>query len=301
MMHLLVYLPNQRNGRVPVFLGLNFHGNQAISADPGIQVSTAWMGWSGSNGVVHHRATAASRGSEARRWPLETILARGYGVATAYYGDMFPDRADGRRGSMFAQSGAIAAWAWGLSRAMDYLQQDPDVAPGRVAVWGHSRLGKTALWAGAQDARFALVITTDSGVGGAAIARRNFGETVADLNREFPHWFAPTYKRFNQHVDALPVDQHMLIALMAPRPVYVASAAEDLHADPRGEFLAVREASPVFALFGKRGLAGASFPPPNHQLMADLGYHVRTGPHDTTAYDWQQFLRFADAKLGRNP
>ncbi|MDB5095750.1 MAG: acetylxylan esterase [Cyanobacteria bacterium RYN_339] len=302
-MHLLVYLPNHRKGRAPLFLGLNFHGNQSINLDPGIRVSTAWMGWSGSK----HRATAESRGREARRWPLETILARGYGVATAYYGDMFPDRADGLRDSIIPvmgaarapdQWGAIAAWAWGLSRAMDYLVKDPDVEPGKIAVWGHSRLGKTALWAGALDERFAMVISNDSGEGGAAIARRNFGETVADLNREFPHWFAGNYKAFDGKPDALPVDQHMLIALMAPRPVYVASASEDLHADPRGEFLAVREASPVYALFGKKTLAGAQMPKANHPLVADLGYHMRSGPHDTTAYDWAQYLSFVDAKFG---
>lgn len=308
--HLLVYLPNQRQGRVPVFLGLNFHGNQAVSRDPGIRLATAWLRWNGHHGIVDYRATARTRGAEARRWPLETILARGYGVATACHGDMFPDRADGLRDSIVPvltpdaarapdQWRAIGAWAWGLGRAMDYLVRDPDVDPRRVAVWGHSRLGKAALWAGALDERFALVISNDSGEGGAAIARRPVGETIAALHGEFPHWMAGNYGAYARDVRKLPVDQHMLMALMAPRPVYVASAADDAWADPEGEFLAVREAAPVYALFGKRTLAGARMPKADQPLMADVGYHMRSGPHGTTAYDWAQFLKFADARFGR--
>lgn len=308
---LLEYLPNGVPGPVPLFLGYNFDGNHTVTADPAVPLPRGWVPNRPKSGITDHRAQEASRGGAASAWPIETILRRGYGFATMYYGDVEPDFdggwRDGLRGAVARRGtnhvfqpgewGAIGAWAWGLSRAVDYLRTDAGVDGRRIAVIGHSRLGKTALWAGAQDERIALVIANESGEGGAALARRWFGETVLRINTSFPHWFCGNFKSYNTNVASLPVDQHELIALCAPRPVYVGSAEDDRWADPRGEFLSLVAAEPVYALYGMKGVGRTDLPPVNTSVGDTLGYHVRTGPHALTVIDWDHYLNFADRHL----
>ncbi len=315
-MRLLVYTPKSERP-VPAFLGLNFQGNHSIDPDPTISLNTNWM--RDRDGTTKdHRATEAARGVAASRWPVEMIVGRGYGLVTIYYGDIDPDFDDGFENGIHGELkdeaasiaadekwGSIAGWAYGLSRALDYLEEDELIDATRVAVFGHSRLGKTALWAGATDPRFRLTISNNSGCGGAALSRRAIGETIGRINTSFPHWFCDNFLKYNENEDACPVDQHELIALIAPRAVYVASATEDQWADPKGEFLACVHADPVFRLLGTDGLgkglsaeAPPEMPAPDSPINSGrIGYHLRTGKHDVTAYDWAQYLDFADRNL----
>lgn len=292
---ILIYLPANHKGKVPAFLGMNFLGNHNISHDEAVTISP-------------NAPKDGKRGEKASRWEVEMVTDAGYAVVTLYRGDIDPDFDDGFQNGIhphfYAEGqtkphadewGTIGAWAWSLSRVMDYLEKDKDIDHKRVAVIGHSRLGKTALWAGAQDERFALVISNNSGCGGAALSMRKHGETVAAINRNFPHWFCDNYNRYSNNEEALAVDQQGLIALIAPRPVYVASASLDDWADPEGEYLSALYASPVYELYGLRGLTSATMPAVNTPVgEGSVGYHLREGKHDITAWDWQQYIRFAN-------
>jgi hypothetical protein len=314
-MDVMLYVPNEGKGKAPVFAGLSFNGNHAVSTEKDVPINDRWMRPNSKNdkAVKDNKATEESRGVEASRWPLEMIIGRGFAVATAYYGDIEPDQADGWKDGVRAalspdgantvwkdgEWGAIGAWSWGLSRILDYLETDKDVDATKAAVIGHSRLGKTSLWAGASDSRFGIVISNNSGEGGAALMRRNIGETTAIITKAFPHWFTSKYRSYADDTNACPVDQHMLIALMAPRPVYIASAVEDTWADPKGEFLSGKHAEPVYALFGKKGLGVETQPAVDQPVGNFIAYHMRTGKHDVTDYDWLQYLKFAARHFGR--
>jgi len=314
VMELLIYTPNTV-AKCPLFLGLNFEGNHTVEPDPQIRLPRSWVRERNDGSTEGNRAVASGRGKSSDDWPVEMIIDRGYGLATIYYGDIDPDFDDGFQNGihpLFAswaatvpageRWGSISAWAYGLSRALDALQADGYIDPSRVAVIGHSRLGKTSLWAGATDPRFKLVISNNSGCGGAALSRRAFGETVGRINTAFPHWFCQNHRKYNENEGSLPVDHHQLIALIAPRAVYVASASEDLWADPNGEFLSCVHADPVYRLLGTNGLGGTSPPatqPPPDQPLQDgmIGYHLRTGAHALTPTDWKYYLDFADRHL----
>jgi len=305
-MNLLVYLPAGAKKPVPVFLGLSFAGIWTVAADPGIPLGAQWVRNPGTREYENLPAQEKARGASASQWQVQKILDAGYGLAVFNYGDVEPDFAGSMKYGirpLFLKPGqtevapdawgAIGAWAWAASRAMDYLEKDKDVDSKRVALFGHSRLGKTALWAGALDTRFSLVISNESGEGGAAISRRDFGERTRNLNTSFPHWFDENFKQYNDREDQMPFDSHMLLALIAPRGLYVASAEEDRWSDPKGEFLGAANASPVWALFGKKGIGTMEMPGLHQPVGANVRYHIRAGKHDVTAYDWEQYLQFA--------
>jgi hypothetical protein len=313
-MRLLIYTP-KTDKPAAAFLGLNFQGNHSIEADPSISLGDRWVRDRKNETVKGNRATEKARGVAASRWPVETIIDRGYGLVTIYYGDIDPDFDDGFKNGIhgaFADQtkeipagekwGSVAAWAYGLSRALDYLEQDDHVDGSRVAVFGHSRLGKTSLWAGASDERFKMVISNNSGCGGAALSRRAIGETIGRINSSFPHWFNDNFTQFNKNENECPVDQHELISLIAPRAVYVASATGDKWADPKGELLAEIHAEPVYRLLGTDGFGVEVTSPekiaPDQPIKSGtIGYHLRTGGHDVKDFDWQQYLDFADRHL----
>lgn len=298
---MLLYLPKGAKGPVPAFLGLNFRGNQCLEKDSWITPELGFI--VGARKGEDRRAKAeAMRGSAAGRWPVEMILEQGFALATACCGNIDPDFHDGWTNGvhpLFTEGepgpdewGTISAWAWGLSRLLDALEGVKEVNAQQVAVIGHSRLGKTSLWAGATDQRFKLVISNNSGCGGAALSKRAFGETVGRINRSFPHWFNGNFKKYNEREEALPFDQHQLIALMAPRAVYVASATGDRWADPVGEFLSVLHAQPVYDLYRKGALGVAEPPAPGETVGMVTGYHLREGKHDVTPEDWKHYLSF---------
>jgi len=306
---ILLYIPNKAHQPVPAIIGLNFIGNQAINADPEIKLTEAWVENSKMFPcAVNGKATDACRGVNARQWQVDSILDAGFALATIYREEIASDRKE----EMFKTGvhtlypelqnrednfGTVAAWAWALSRGMDYLETDKDINSKKVAVFGFSRLGKAALWAGAGDSRFALVISNESGAGGAKLFHRGIGENIRRLNTVFPHWYAKSFRKYMDKDTLLPFDQHFIVDLIAPRPVYIASAEGDKGSDPSGEFATALEADKVYRFLKKDGLPAKEMPGLNQPVMGQIGYHIRDGGHDVTSFDWKQFLIFSNLRL----
>lgn len=289
-------------GGAPAFVGHNFHGNHTLTVDPRVALPTGFVRETGP-GAVNNRATEAGRGGAVSH-PLALIVARGYAVASFYHGDFRPDRPDlpgiEQHMSPRTDAGTIAIWAWGLHRAVDALQDEPLVDPARIAAIGHSRLGKTALLAGATDERIAAVIDVQSGCSGSAPARTGGAEgveTVAVINQAFPHWFNETYKSYNDRPADLPFDQHALLSLIAPRPLLVATAEADVWANPPGAFAMCRLADPVYRMLSGEGLDAEAMPAPDALVPSRLGFAIRRGGHKMGPEDWTFFLAFADRWL----
>ncbi len=295
--HLILLVPNAVKKPVPVFLGLGFAPIFTVIDDPKIAEP------------VGKEPTAASkkvmwRGSQAGIWNAEAILDRGYALAVFYSGDVAPDR-PGRTDGVFPSYpgfdwGVIAAWAWGLSRAADYLVTDPEIDRTRIAVVGHSRNGKAALLAGAFDDRFALVFSHQAGCGGSAPSRGTVGESVKRINTVFPHWFNDEFKRFNEHTDKLPIDQNCLVAMVAPRPVLFTCAVDDTWSNPDGQFQVLKAAEPIYKLLNAGGLDTSQVPETGKLVDSTLGYAIRPGKHSMNRLDWTFFLDFADKQFGRS-
>lgn len=304
-MHLLIYLPAAARKPAPLLLYISFTANSSMVDDPGVRQGEIW-------GFRNHRRMLAPRSMHFVRIPIRRLLDAGFGFATFYCGDVDPDFLGGLPYGVRAlylkpgqtqpapdQWGAIGAWAWGMSRAMDYLETVPGVDRRRVAILGVSRLGKTVLWAGAQDTRFALVISSCAGEGGDALSRRNYGETVAHLEAptRFPYWFCANYAKYARHVDQLPVDANMLVALIAPRPLLLQTGSTDYWSDPKGEFLSAAAAGPVYRLLGKDPLDTDQWPPAGTAILHTLGYYMHDGGHGILPADWNVFMKFLKMHL----
>jgi hypothetical protein len=308
---LLVITPNQppkkskessaKNRGFPVFLGINFYGNDALSSDSTIASPNGWVP-KNRHGSVDHVANEKGRGAQVDAWAIEQTIDRGYAFASFYCGDVQPDDPNAITGlrawlKKSNDTGAIAAWAWGASRAVDYLVADKNIDPKRIAVVGHSRLGKAALVAGAFDERIALTIPLQAGCGGSAPSRGTVGESVKAINTKFPHWFNDQFKKYNDMPEMLPIDQNLLVALVAPRSVLFCAATEDTWANPEGQFEVLRAADPVYRFLGVDGLDAKQMPEVNHLVDSRLGYYIRPGKHSMTKSDWKVFLDFADKQM----
>lgn len=313
-LNLLLYLPKYQKGKVPVFFGMNFRGNHASCNDPGIRytVTKRYPSIDNSPRKSDNRSPADVRGAEKDRLCLEKIIKRGYAAATMCYWDVYPDHPYGFNDSILPMffdeqtfmsvrrpAGAISAWAWGYQRAVDCLEAQSEIDSCRIAVHGHSRLGKTALWAGANDTRIALTVSCCSGCLGAKLSRRYMGEDFSWIEQWNPHWTSPEFKKYIDRDRDIPVDQNQLIGCIAPRPVFIFSASEDEYADPKGEFLAAYEASQFYRLCGLRGLGTDTMPPPDTAVGEDIGYFCHTGDHNFYPGNWDVLLDFTD-KLWQN-
>ena len=303
-MDLLIYLPEGINKPVPLLLKASFTANSLIVDDPGVKEGEIWN--------RDKQKVSARKGFRFGGLNVLPALEKGFGIATVYYGDIDPDFQGGvqygvrklylRPGQTKPASdewGSIAAWGWGLSRAMDYFETDEKIDAKRIALMGISRLGKTVLWAGARDTRFAMVIASCSGEGGAALSRRNYGETIKHLTApsRYPYQFCANYQKYGDHVDRFPVDAHMLLALIAPRPVLLQTGNQDKWSDPKGEFLAAVAAGPVYRLLGKQGLGTNQMSPAGQAILHTIGYYMHADGHGTRPSDWDVFLKFMQIHL----
>jgi len=306
----LAYVPKS-DSKVPVFVSLNYLGNHTVAADSDIRLTArVWD---------REKRTSApgkeeERAAQDRRWPIELLLDRGYAVVTAYYGDIEPDFPDGFRHGIRRflykdgekpkpdEANAISTWAWGLGAMLDAVEHFQDklgIDPAKAAVIGHSRQGQTALWTGANDPRFALVISNNSGFSGLARSQQDFGEMIHRIQTHFPHWTCGNFKKFNRDTAALPVDKHEMMALSAPRPIYVATATKDMaHCHSKGDFYAAIHADRVYKLLGTDGFGGVTeMPEPDRSVGGTIRYHDRTGGHDILEFDWKNYCDFADKFL----
>lgn len=304
---LLMYLPANASKPVPMFLSINFGAVQDAVNDPGIRPETVWDPKTNTRVMPHGRGFG--------RLNVEPILDAGIGVATFYYGDVDPDYLNGFSNgirAVYAKPGtteatrapdawgSIAAWAWGMSRVEDYFETDKDVDARRVAIHGVSRLGKTVMWAGAHDQRFAAVIASCSGEGGAALSRRDYGETIAHLTApsRYPYQFAANYAHWAGFPDKAPMDANMLVALIAPRPLLLQTGSTDFWSDPKGEFLAEVAAGPVYKLLGKQDLGTDVWPEPKHLILTNgLSYYMHEGGHGMVPSDWDIYVEFLKQNL----
>jgi hypothetical protein len=290
---LLIALPNHAGGRVPAIVGLNFTGNHSLvdSTVPAVPERL--------------KPEFKARNSHPQSYPFAEAIARGYALASLCYEDIEPDQNGATGGVRSAYQGfdwgAIAAWAWGLSRAVDYLRTEPGIDPDRIGVTGHSRNGKAAMLAGALDERIAVTICCQAGCGGTAPSRGTVGESVERINTVFPHWFNAAFKTYNQHTEALPIDQHELVALCAPRPVLLSCAVEDTWANPVGQFEVLQAADRVYQFLGVEGLGAAAMPAENHLVDSRLGYFIRPGKHAMDERDWPTFFQWCDRWLKGAP
>src|SRR5262245_21677300 len=294
----LLVVPNARKGPAPVFVGTNFEGNHALVDDPKVRLPDTWM-------YPGRLATDAARGKAKDVWAIDQSIDRGYAVATLYVGDLDPDRKETRGGlrphvDPDQKAGTIAFWAWGIHRVIDHLVTRPELDPKKIAVVGHSRLGKTALVAAAFDERIALAIPHQAGCGGTAPSRGKVGESVTRINTAFPHWFNDTFKKFNDRPEHLPFDQNCLAALVAPRPLLFTNAVAATWANPDGQFEVLKAAEPVWKLLGASALESPEKPAGGSLSGGTVGYFVRPGKRSMTREDWKVFLDFADRHLGKS-
>lgn len=298
-MDVLIYLPAAAKGPVPLFLNISFSPNATVVNDPGIRTGTQW----GRDG----KRVPVNRTGGFGRMDISPFLAEGIGFATIYYGDIEPDFAKGYKYGIRSyyekpdtaypapdKWGAISAWAWGMSRAMDYFETDPQIDAKKVAVFGISRLGKTALWTGVRDERFGMVIASCGGEGGAALSRRNYGENIDHMTHptRYFYQFAGNWRNYKDDFSKSPVDAHMLVALMAPRPLLLQTGTTDYWSDPKGEFLSAVAAEPVWTLLGKKGLGTSVWPEAGKPILNDLGYYMHEGGHGSMPADYPVFIKF---------